>query len=167
MADDQQYAERLRSYTEGKDFLAMQEGAPTLLAQLIDGVPVVALRAKPAPGKWSITEILAHLADDELVSYWRYRQMLENSGCALAGFDQDEWARLGDYSSKEPEQALKFFQLLRESNVEMLRRLTPEEWQSDGIHAERGRINVQELARHMAAHDVNHIEQIKKILGVD
>jgi hypothetical protein len=52
-------------------------------------------------------EIIAHLAEDELVSSWRYRQMIENSGCALSGFDQDEWARLGDYVSWKPADALQ------------------------------------------------------------
>ena len=50
-----------------------------------------------APGRRSIRAILAHLVEDELVSSWRYRQMDERNGAILAGFDQDEWARLGDY----------------------------------------------------------------------
>jgi uncharacterized damage-inducible protein DinB len=167
MADDQQYAKRLRSYTDGKDFVAMQESAPNLLAQMIEGIPAEVLRTKPAPGKWSVAEIVAHLADDELVTYWRYRQMLENSGCALPGFDQDEWARLGDYASKDSAESLQFFRLLRSSNLQLLRRLSADEWQRNGIHAERGPMSVEDLARHMAAHDVNHFEQIKKILRVD
>ena len=50
-------------------------------------------------------------------------------------------------------------------NLEMFARLTPDEWQRGGIHAERGRITVQSLARHVAGHDRNHLEQIQKILG--
>lgn len=90
--------------------------------------------------------------------------MIENSGCALAGFDQDKWARLGYYRSWEPGDALHMFRLLREANVRMLERLTAEEWQCFGIHAERGKISVKDLARHMAGHDMNHIEQIQSIL---
>jgi uncharacterized damage-inducible protein DinB len=164
MADSERYAARLRSYTEGKDPLAMQENAPELLAKLIEGVSDEALRVKPAPGKWSVVEILAHLADDEIVTSWRYRQMLENSGCALSGFDQDEWARMGKYESKDPGQCLRLFRLLRESNLQMLRHLSSEEWQRHGMHAERGRMSVQDLARHMAGHDMNHIDQIRRIL---
>jgi hypothetical protein len=165
MADSEQYASRLKSYTEDKDPLAMQENSPDLLTRLIEGVSDETLRAKPAPGKWSVAEILAHLADDEIVTCWRYRQMIENSGCALSGFDQDKWARMGEYESADPNKSLRLFTLLRESNLRMLRRLTPEEWQRHGIHAERGRISVQDLARHMAGHDMNHVDQIRKILG--
>ena len=106
----------------------------------------------------------AHLAEDELASSWRYRQMIEHSGAALLGFDQDEWARLGNYESWSAREALTMFRLLREANLRMFGALTPEEWQRHGIHAERGRITVRELARHMAAHDVNHILQVSRTL---
>lgn len=56
------------------------------------------------------------------------------------------------------------FRLLRDANLRMLARLTPEEWQRHGMHAERGRMTVQELARHMAAHDMNHINQVRRLL---
>src|SRR5262249_49859055 len=129
MPDSLEYGARLKSYIEGKDPLAMQEAAPKLLAQLINRIPDETLRAKPAPDKWSIAEILAHLADDEIVTSWRYRQMIENSGCTMAGFDQDEWARVGDNASRDSRQSLQLFQLLRDANLHMLRRLAPEEWQ--------------------------------------
>jgi hypothetical protein len=165
MVDTEQYLSRIKSYAEDNDPLAMQESALAVLAKLIEDVPDGTLQLKPAPGKWSVGEILAHLADDEVVTFWRYRQMIENDGCALAGFDQDEWACMGRNAAANPKESLQLFQLLRESNLRMLRNLTPEEWQRHGIHAERGRITVQDLARHMAGHDVNHIEQIRKILG--
>jgi hypothetical protein len=120
--------------------------------------------SKAFAGKWSVRAILAHLAEDELVSSWRYRQMIEHSGANLLGFDQDEWARLGDYDSWTPREALEMFRLLREANLRMFVRLTAEEWQRWGIHAERGRITVEDLARHMAAHDVNHINQVRRLL---
>jgi hypothetical protein len=160
-----QYQDKLQAYTEGKDPLAMQDDAPRTIAELIAGIPDAVLRQRPFPNKWSVVEIIAHLAEDELTSSWRYRQMIENSGCALAGFDQDEWARLGDYASWKPAEALQMFRLLREANLRMLSRLTDDEWQRSGIHAERGRITVRDLARHMAGHDVNHVDQIRAILA--
>jgi DinB superfamily len=159
------YAARLLAYTEGKDPLAMQSELPAILAELIRGVAQAKLAKSPAPGKWSVGEILAHLAEDELTSSWRYRQMLEQDGVALAGFDQDLWAQLGNYSGWKPDEALEMFRLLREANLRMLRALSPEQWQRSGVHAERGRITVRDLARHMAGHDRNHLDQIRKILS--
>jgi uncharacterized damage-inducible protein DinB len=149
---------------ETADSIAMQREAPRRLARLMEGVPDEVLSRPPGPGKWSVCAIIAHLAEDELVSSWRYRQMIEHSGATLAGFDQDEWARLGDYDSRTPREALEMFRLLREANLRMFARLTPEEWQRHGVHAERGRITVEDLARHMAGHDINHIGQVRRLL---
>ena len=163
----QQYKVRLDSYIEGKDPIAMQLEAPSVIGRLIEGIGDEKLKKQPAPGKWSITEILMHLAEDELVSSWRYRQMLEHDTPELAGFDQDLWARVGDYSSCDAQDALNLFRLLREANMRMFAQLTPAQWQRAGVHSERGRLTVRGLSRHMAAHDVNHIEQIRRILSCD
>ena len=165
MPDATGYAARLQAYTEGKNPLAMQAEMPAILAELIRGVPQAKLTRSPAPGKWSVVEILAHLAEDELTSSWRYRQMLENDGVALAGFDQDLWAKLGNYSAWSGEEALGMFRLLREANLRMLRTLSPEQWDRCGVHAERGKITVRDLARHMAGHDRNHLDQVRRILS--
>jgi hypothetical protein len=159
------YQAKLTSYVTGKDPLQMQAEAPRLIAELVKGVPEAKLRERPLPEKWSITEIIAHLAEDELVTSWRYRQMIESSGCALASFDQDQWSRLGDYRSWKFLDALDMFALLREANLRMLRNLSTDEWDRFGVHAERGRISVRDLARHMAGHDMNHVDQIRSILG--
>jgi hypothetical protein len=165
MPNPASYQQRLDAYTEGKDFLAMQRETIVLLAAFIEKAPPAKLNMRPAPDKWSVIEIVAHLAEDELTSSWRYRQMLQNPGITLAGFDQDLWAELGDYSAWEPHEGWEMFRLLREANLRMLAQLSPEQWECFGMHAERGRITVKHLARHMAGHDRNHIDQIRKILG--
>ena len=149
---------------DGADPIALQRAAPHTLACLIDGVPDETLRRRSAPGKWSVCAILAHLAEDELVSSWRYRQMIEHSGATLPGFGQDEWARLGDYDSWAPRDALQMFRLLRVANLRMFDRLTPDEWERYGIHAERGRMTVRDLSRHMVGHDARHIDQVRRTL---
>jgi len=160
----EEYEARLRSYIADQDPIAMQREAPRTLGKLIDGLSEVALARQPSPGKWSIRAILAHMAEDELVSSWRYRQMIEHSGAVLSGFDQDHWARLGDYEAWTTRDALEMFRLLREANLRMFCRLTPEDWQCFGVHAERGRMTVEDLARHMAGHDQNHIAQVRTLL---
>ena len=147
------------------DTLAAQRSAPSTLAHLISGVPDSTLHRRPAPGKWSIVEIIAHLAEDELSSSWRYRQMIEHDGLPLLGFDQELWSRLGDYASWTARDALDMYRLLRLANVTLLSRLTSAEWERSGHHAERGPMTVRSLATHMTGHDRNHIEQIKRILA--
>lgn len=164
MPDTAEYLARMRQPAKGKDPLDLQRNTPETLAALIASRSTEQLTSRHRPDKWSVGEILAHLAEDEIATAWRYRQMVEHSGIDLAGFDQDMWARLGNYTSRAPKDSLELFRLLRLANLQFLEQLTPEQWDCHGIHAERGRISVRDLAAHMAGHDANHIEQIRKIL---
>jgi uncharacterized damage-inducible protein DinB len=165
MPDTEEYLNRIQYYAQGRDPLASQAQTATVLAELLAGASDEQLNTRPSEGKWSIAEILAHLAEDEISSAWRYRQMVEHNGMVLAGFDQELWARMGDYASRPPQGSLELFRLLRKANLQFLNRLAPEQWECFGIHAERGRITVRELAAHMAGHDANHVEQIRKIVA--
>ena len=159
------YLKRLAEYLGHEDPVAMQQVTARTLERLINGVPESVLRSKPEPQKCSVVEILARLAEDELVTSWRYRQMIEHSGTNMTSFNQDEWARLGDYGSWEVRAALKMFRLLREANLRLLTRLTSQEWHCDGIHPELGLMTVMDLARHRAAEDIHHMLQIEWILS--
>src|SRR3954462_15736797 len=107
------YIARMVAFTEGKDPIEMQREMQGVLNKMIAGVPEKELRLSPAPGKWSVNEIIAHLADSELVSVWRYRQMIEYNDGPLAAYDQDEWARIGKYSACNPQESLRLFTALR------------------------------------------------------
>ena len=163
----ERYRKRLAGYVEGKYPLTIQHDTPRKLTRLVAGLSVQQLGHRSSPDKWSIIEILAHLADDELATSWRYRQMIEHDGETLQGFDQDLWARFGKYSTWNAEEAIELFRLLREANLRMLGALSPEEWERSGNHVERGILTVRELVHHMAAHDVNHIKQIERLLGAE
>ena len=160
----EQYQKRLLEYIEGQDPLVIQSQTPQQLARLIRGASTLELTRRPLPDKWSIAEIIAHMAEDEFVSSWRYRQMVEQDGVTLNAFDQDLWATLGKYSDWPASEALELFRLLREANLRMLNGLSAEQWECSGNHIERGRVTVRALARHMAAHDINHLKQIEKQL---
>ena len=164
METQMQYKARILGLMEGKDPVAVQCETAAELEKLIEGIPAEKLTKRPTPEKWSVAEVLAHLAEAEITSSWRYRQMLEHDGCSLPGYDQNLWNRLGSYASRKPEDSLQQFRLLRDANLQMLSKLTPEEWQKHGIHTERGRMTVQELAVQIAGHDINHVAQIKAIL---
>jgi DinB family protein len=165
MPDTAQYLARIREQAGDADPLEVQARTADELGTLISGATDETLHTRPLPNKWSVGEILAHLAEDEIATAWRYRQMVEHSGLDLDSFDQDLWAKWGHYEARSPHDSLMLFRLLREANLMFLRGLTPEQWACDGIHAERGRITVRELATHMAGHDANHLQQVRRILG--
>ena len=159
------YKARIASFIEGKDPLPVQRQTVQALTQLIDGMPDNKLHEHPAPGKWSVAELLAHFAESEIVATWRYRQMIEHEGSPLPAYVQELWHRLGQYPSRKPEDSLVQFRLLREANLRMLDKLSEQEWQRRGVHAERGPTTVRELVKQIAGHDLNHLEQVRKIVG--
>ena len=157
------YKARILSYQAGADFLALQSEAPGKLASLVEGLSAEQLTRRPAPDKWSIQEIVAHLADDELVGGYRLRMILSSSGTHIQAFDQDEWARIGRYDRIDVRSSLRLFRVLRESNFALLQSLDPEEWEMFGVHAERGVETVRDIAMYFAGHDINHFKQIETI----
>lgn len=159
-----QYKARILSLMEGRDPVEVQRQTGSQLANLLAGLPAEKLRRRAVPDKWSVGEILAHLAEAEVGSTWRYRQMIEHDGASLSSFDQDLWESLGDYASRDPQASLQLFRLLREANLRMFDKLTPEQWQRHGMHVERGRMTVHDLAVQIAGHDINHMAQIRKVL---
>ena len=160
-----EYVARLRSLVEGKDPIAVQTETPAALARLIASSPREKLNRPPAPGKWSLAAIVAHLAEGEIALSWRYRQIAEKEGAALSGYDQNVWYRLGDYDSRDPEESLAQFRLLREANLRMFARLTPDDWQRSGLHAERGRLTMKDLVAQAAGHDLSHLEQAERAVA--
>ena len=157
------YKAKILSYQAGADFLALQAEAPNKLAFLIAGLSAVELAHRPAPKKWSIQEIVAHLADDELVGGYRLRMILSSPGTTIEAFDQDIWAQTGRYDKIDVGLSLEIFRLLRESNLRLLRSLSAEEWNLFGVHAERGVESIRDIAMYFAGHDINHFKQIEAI----
>ena len=157
------YKARILSYQAGADFMALQAAAPEKLAALVEGLTTAQLARRPSANKWSIQELVAHLAEDELVGAYRLRMVLSSPGTALQAFDQDVWARTGRYNERDVHSSLALFRVLRRANLELLRSLTAEEWDIYGIHAERGVESVRDMAMHFAGHDINHFKQIEAI----
>jgi hypothetical protein len=161
----QEYTQRMLKQSEGKDPLKVEAGTAKKLERLIEGVPAAKLRKRPAPGKWSVVEILAHLAESELVRGWRMRQILGAPGTAIQAFDQDSWAVAGHYEKRDARKSLELFRVLREANLALLKSLTKEQWKHHGIHAERGEESIEHMVRMNAGHDINHLAQVERLLA--
>jgi hypothetical protein len=160
----QDYTQRLLSYGEGKEPLRLQQAAPKKLALLLKGKTGKQLMRRPAPDKWSVAEIVAHLADAELAISWRIRQILSNNAVPIQAYDQDVWAKTFDYAHRDPRQSLANFRTLREANVALLKFVPRKLWDNYGIHEERGNESVSHVVRMVAGHDLNHLQQIQRIL---
>ena len=160
----QEYTQRLLSYGEGKDPLRLQQAAPAKLAALLKGKTGKQLMRRPAPEKWSVAEIVAHLADAELAIAWRIRQILSNNAIPIQAYDQDIWARTFDYAHRDPRASLATFRTLREANLALLKSVSRKLWDNYGVHQERGNESVSHVVRMVAGHDLNHLQQVEAIL---
>lgn len=160
----QEYIQRIQAKIAGKDPIRTQtQTAKRLAGWLKRGTPAK-LKKRPEPDKWSVTEILAHLADVEMVTGWRLRSILAAPGSPIQAFDQDAWAAAGQYARRDPRKSLEQFRILREANLALLKSLSPEQWKLFGMHSERGAESIERLTKMIAGHDINHLEQIESIL---
>jgi DinB superfamily len=161
----EQYTKRMFDLLDGRDPLKLQAAAPARLAKLLRGLRVAKARKRPAPGKWSIAEIVAHIADTELVGGYRIRAVLGEPGTQIIGFDQDVWVTALHYDKRDLKKSFEQYRSLREANLALLRTLSPEQWKHHGMHSERGKETVETVVRMFAGHDLNHIDQIERILA--
>ncbi len=161
----QEYIKRILGNVEGFDPLKVQAGTAKKLERLIKGVPASRLRKRPAPEKWSVGEILAHLADSEIVVGWRLRQILGAPGTPIQAYDQDSWAAAGHYGKRDPRKSAELFRVVREANLALLKSLAPDQWKHHGMHAERGEETIERIVQMMAGHDINHTKQVERILA--
>jgi len=104
------------------------------------------------------------LADAELAVSWRLRQVLTNNAIPIQPYDQDLWARAFNYARRDPQQSLANFRALREANIALLKSVPRKLWENYGVHAERGNESVNHVVKMVAGHDLNHLQQVQKIL---
>jgi hypothetical protein len=161
----QQYIQRMMGIVGDQQPLKVQAATPRKLERMLKGAPSSKLRKRPAPGKWSVAEIVAHISDAELVGGYRIRAILGDPGTQIIGFDQDAWVTALHYDKRDPRKSFEQFCALRAANLALLKTLTPEQWEHYGIHSERGKESVAHIARMFAGHDINHLAQIERILA--
>lgn len=160
----QQYTKRVLSYTKHRNALKIQRATVDRIARLIQRVNKKQMLRRPAPGKWSIGEILAHLAEAELVGGYRLRMILGKNGTHIQAFDQNVWAKNADYAHQDPHKSLALFRALRESNLSLLQSLPRKMWNYYGRHEERGKETIARITEMFAGHDINHTLQIEKLV---
>lgn len=161
----QQYTARILAYADKQDPWAVLSSTAHKLRVWVDGHTREELMRQPGPSRWSVAQIIAHLADSELVAGWRLRSVLAQDAIPLQPFDQNVWADTFRYAEIEAAESLRLFEENRRANLALLRRVDPRLHDNHGMHAERGRETVTHLLRLYAGHDLNHLSQIESVLS--
>ena len=149
---------------ENEDPLAILADTPSRIQALIAGTDGAVLRQKPRPDKWSIAEIVTHLADSELVFGFRLRMILTVNGARLQAFDPDAWASAFAYDLCDVHTSAALFSAMRMGNLRMLRQVATSRLDNTGTHDEWGTETARAIIRREAGHDRNHLAQIESIL---
>lgn len=162
----QAYVAAILGLLGSKKPLTVLSGTERALRKAIKGLSARQLARHEAPGKWSIAQVLQHLADSDLVWGWRVRLILSHDRPTITGYDQDLWADRLHYAKADARLALEDFAQLRASNLRLLRKATPADLERVGVHAERGEESIAHLIRLYAGHDLLHLNQIDRIKAV-
>jgi len=157
------YVAALLDLIGDKDPVAVLRETTGALRRFLDTVPPEIVGRAEAPGKWSIREVIQHLADSDLVGGFRLRMVLAHDRPPLAGYDQDLWANRLGYRDADVHEALEQFAALRAANVRLWERLTPSDLARVGMHGERGEESLEHMRRLYAAHDLLHLRQLERI----
>lgn len=157
------YVASLLAVLGERDPMRVMAELPDALAGLVAGMDDARLRRPERAGKWSVLQVLQHLADTEIVYGYRWRVSLAEPGAPLVGYDQDAWATRLHYEDADAREVLDEIRVMRRRNLRLLAALSDEELDRAGLHSERGPESVRHGRDLVAAHDLVHRAQIARI----
>jgi hypothetical protein len=145
---------------ERQKLIELYRGGYAAVAEALLKITPEELDFKPGPEKWSVREIIHHLADSEMTAAVRLRLLIAEDRPTIHGYDQDEFARRL-YYDRPHEPSLELFRLARQSTAEILDRLTAAEWVREGTHTEAGPYGVEAWLKTYSQHAHKHARQIR------
>lgn len=146
-----------------RDPLDVLREQPDALRKAIAGLAPQQVRTPERAGKWSVLQVVQHLADSELVGGFRFRMVLAHEAPVLPGYDQDRWADRLRYNDADLETAMADFSTLRRANLRLLERASPDDRRRVMRHEERGDESLDKMISMYAGHDLLHLRQIARI----
>jgi DinB superfamily len=162
-ADARSYTAAILGTLGERDPFEVLRATAAAVRRTVARLPPEVVAAPERPDKWSMLQVVQHLADAELVGAFRYRMILAHDRPALQGYDQDRWADRLRYADADLAGALEQFAALRAANLRLLERTSPAERARVGLHAERGEESIAHLLRMYAGHDLVHLRQLARI----
>lgn len=135
------------------------EAAPAVLHRIVNQIPVHKHGDRLSKDRFSLSEMVAHVADMEEVFQDRIRLAHEAPGSAVQGIDPDERAKTHHYSDKNIFHELEVFENRRRDTLDTLRNLTDEDFKKTVVHPEFGTVSIRTLAENLIGHDLYHLDQ--------
>jgi len=150
------------------ELIARYAAGPKLLRQAVEGMSREELIARPIAGKWSTLEVVAHVADFEVVAVDRMTSVIAEQNPTLPGRDEQLYAARLAYHERDLEEQLRIVDILRSHVRRILQTLTDADWLRTGTHTEAGPLTLEQLVERFARHIEHHlpfIDEKRKALG--
>jgi len=142
------------------DLLAILEGQQADMLGLLDTLAEEQLEFRYAPGKWSIRQVIGHVADNERILAYRLLRFARGDATELPGYDENLLVAEGPFTSWTRAQAAADYSAVRQATLTLLRGLRPEDWQREGV-ANGLRHSVLLLACVIAGHEKHHLNILR------
>jgi len=133
------------------------------IRSLIRGLSPLQLKKRLGPDKWSIQQIIQHLAETEMVNCCRSRWIAFEDKPSLIAFDQNKWADGREREKESISETLERFRLVRRSHMRFFRSASKKDLKRSGLHTERGVVTLKTHLETIVGHDLNHLEQIREL----
>lgn len=137
------------------------------LERVVSEIPARRIAQRPSESRWSVLEIVSHLADAELLASVRIRRIITQDRPNFQGYKQEQWATALGYRQRRIETVTARFTLLRRENAELLAELPEnserEIWNHTGVHDEYGTLSLRQLIEDYLAHTAKHLDQIRNV----
>lgn len=154
------YAGYIQRVPEGSDIFALLSHQPDELRTLLQDIPDAQANMRPAPGEWSVKEMIGHVCDTERIFAYRVLRIARGDTTPLSGFEQDEYVRATDFNARSLPDLIEEFAAQRRANVLCFKPLTEAETVRHGT-ASTFPVSVRALLYMMAGHVMHHIESLK------
>jgi hypothetical protein len=158
---DGSYRERLLGLLGDREPLQALEESAQRVEEVARKLGETGLSRSYGPGKWTGKQVLAHLADAEMATGFRVRQILSEEGHRIQGWDEGSWARR--YVDVDAGAALASYRASRRWNLALFRGLGPADLDREAVHPERGPETLRSIIRLLAGHDLNHLGQLERL----
>ncbi|GJQ59393.1 MAG: DinB family protein [Candidatus Scalindua sp. AMX11] len=132
------------------------------LTEALEQIPKEMWEFKPSPERWSIHEILIHIADSEANAFIKCRKLIAQPGKAVNDYNQDIWSDALNYRQQKIEDALELFKWLRYNTFTLIKEIPDKAWSNASGYGDGGTVTLDDWLEIYANHIPDHIKQMKK-----
>lgn len=140
-------------------YLLALRHTPAILERILDDIPASRYTEKMAEDRFTLLEMVCHLADFEDIYVERMRAALKTDGVEVADVDEGQRALDKKYDCRDLHQELEVFANRRRDTITFLEELSDEQLKRSFTKEGLGRVTIKEYLAILSGHDLYHLEQ--------